>query len=62
MLLPTAHETNPALLILECGMTAMAVASSFAFPRLGGGMFCSRGADVRDGWRKGRGLWLRAWG
>ena len=36
MLLPTAHQTNPALLILECGMAAMAVALSFAFPRLGG--------------------------
>jgi hypothetical protein len=36
MLLPTAHQTNPALLILECGMAAMGVALSFAFPRLGG--------------------------
>jgi len=35
MLLPTAHETNPTLLILECGMTAMAAALSFAFPRMG---------------------------
>ncbi len=39
MLLPTAHETNPTLLILECGMTAMAAALSFAFPRLGGKWF-----------------------
>jgi hypothetical protein len=39
MLLPTAHQTNPTLLILECGMTAMAVALSFALPRLGGKWF-----------------------
>ncbi len=39
MLLPTAHQTNPALLILECGMTAMAGALSFAFPRVGGKWF-----------------------
>ena len=39
MLLPTAHGTNPTLLILECGMTAMAVALSFALPRLGGKWF-----------------------
>jgi hypothetical protein len=39
MLLPTAHESNPALLILECGMTALAAASSFAFPGLGSGLF-----------------------
>ncbi len=45
MLLPNAHQTNPALLILECGMTAMAAALSFAFPRLGG-IVQARGADV----------------
>jgi hypothetical protein len=28
MLLPTAHETNPTLLILECGMTWTAVEKS----------------------------------
>jgi hypothetical protein len=39
MLLPTSHQTNPTLLILECGMTAVAVALSFALPRLGGKWF-----------------------
>jgi hypothetical protein len=39
MLLPTAHQMNPALLILECGMTALGAASAFALPRLGSGWF-----------------------
>jgi len=39
MLLPTANQPNQALLILECGMTAMATALAFAFPRLGGKWF-----------------------
>jgi hypothetical protein len=39
MLLPTANQPNQALLILECGLTAIAVASAFAFPRLGGSLF-----------------------
>jgi hypothetical protein len=39
MLLPNANQVNPTLLILECGMAAIAVASAFAFPRLGGAWF-----------------------
>lgn len=37
-MLPAANQSNPALLILECGMTALAAASAFAFPRLGSGL------------------------
>jgi hypothetical protein len=39
MLLPTANQPNQALLILECGMTAIAAASAFAFPQLGSRWF-----------------------
>ena len=39
MLLPTANQPNQALLILECGLTAIIAASAFAFPRLGSGWF-----------------------
>lgn len=40
MLLPDASTTpNPALLIIECGLTAIALAVSFAWPRLGSGIF-----------------------
>jgi hypothetical protein len=39
MLLPTANQPNQALLILECGLTAIVAASAFAFPRLGGSLF-----------------------
>ncbi len=38
-MLPGANQTNPALLIIECGMTGLAAASAFAFPRLGNGLF-----------------------
>ncbi|MGD0345722.1 MAG: hypothetical protein ABSA85_03145 [Terracidiphilus sp.] len=38
-MLPNAHQSNPTLMILECGMTALAAASAFAFPRLGNGLF-----------------------
>ncbi len=39
MLLPAANAKNPSLLILECGLTAIAVATAFAWPGLGGGWF-----------------------
>ncbi len=39
MLQATVNQSNPALLVLECGMTALAAALAFAFPRLGGGWF-----------------------
>jgi hypothetical protein len=39
MLLPSANQPNTALLVLECGLTGIATASAFAWPRLGGGMF-----------------------
>jgi hypothetical protein len=38
-MLPAANQTNPALLIIECGMTGLAATSAFAFPRLGRGLF-----------------------
>jgi len=38
-MLPGANQTNPALMILECGMTGLAVASAFAFPRIANGLF-----------------------
>ena len=39
MLLPFASTPNPSLLIIECGLTGIAVASSFAWPRLGATVF-----------------------
>lgn len=39
MLLPSAYKTSPALLILECGLTGIAIASAFAWPRLGAEIF-----------------------
>ena len=39
MLLPNASQANHDLLILECGMAALAAASAFAFPRLGSAWF-----------------------
>jgi hypothetical protein len=39
MLLPTANQSSPVMEILECGLTAMAAALAFAFPRLGSGWF-----------------------
>ncbi len=33
---PPAHQQNPSLLILECGLTAIALASAFTWPGLGG--------------------------
>ena len=39
MLLPLASTANPSLLILECGLTGIAIATSFAWPRLGDGVF-----------------------
>ena len=38
-MLPGANQPNPALLIIECGLSAIALASSFAWPRLGAGFF-----------------------
>lgn len=39
MLPPSASESNGALLGIECGLTAIVVAASFAWPRLGAGFF-----------------------
>ncbi len=39
MLLPSANAQNTSLLILECGLPAIAVATAFAWPRLGAGWF-----------------------
>ena len=39
MILPGSSGTNPGLLILECGLTGIAIASAFAWPRLASGMF-----------------------
>jgi len=39
MMLPLASKPNPSLLIIECGLTGIAFASSFAWPRLGDGVF-----------------------
>jgi hypothetical protein len=39
MLLPSASTPNERLLILECGLTGIALASAFAWPRLGAGIF-----------------------
>jgi hypothetical protein len=39
MLLPFANQSNTSLLVLECGLTGIALASSFAWPRLGAGVF-----------------------
>ena len=35
MMLPLASTPNPSLLIIECGLTGIAAASAFAWPRLG---------------------------
>jgi hypothetical protein len=39
MQLPDATTPNPSLLIIECGLTAIVVASAFAWPRLGASGF-----------------------
>ena len=39
MLLPFASTPNPSLLIIECGLTGIAAASAFAWPRLGDSVF-----------------------
>ncbi len=39
MLLPSANQPNTALLVLECGLTGIAIASAFAWPRLGAKVF-----------------------
>ena len=39
MMLPLASTPNPSLLILEFGLTGIAIASAFAWPRLGDGVF-----------------------
>ena len=39
MLLPSANQPNTSLLILECGLTGIAIASAFAWPKLGSGLF-----------------------
>ena len=39
MLLPSANQPNTALLVLECGLTGIAIASAFAWPRLGTKVF-----------------------
>ncbi len=38
-MLPSETQSNPALLILECGMAAIATASAFAWPNIGAGLF-----------------------
>jgi len=38
-MLPSANRPNPAMLIIEFGLTAIAVALAFAWPRLGSGIF-----------------------
>ncbi len=39
MLLPSASTPNQALLEIECGLTGIAIASAFAWPRLGASIF-----------------------
>jgi hypothetical protein len=39
MLPPSAYESNGALLAIECGMTAIATATAFTWPRLGASWF-----------------------
>jgi hypothetical protein len=39
MLPPSGSESNGSLLAIECGLTAIVTASSFAWPRLGAGWF-----------------------
>lgn len=39
MLLPSANQPNHSLLVIECGLTAIAVASAFAWPGLGASGF-----------------------
>jgi hypothetical protein len=39
MLLPSANQPNTSLLVLECGLTGIAIASAFAWPKLGSGLF-----------------------
>ena len=39
MLLPSANATNPSLLIIECGTTAIVIASAFTWPRLASNTF-----------------------
>ena len=41
MLLHPAKQHNPALLIIEFGLTAFAVATAFAWPTAGSGLFTS---------------------
>jgi hypothetical protein len=38
-MLPSATTPNHSLLVIECGLTAIATASAFAWPRLGNGIF-----------------------
>ena len=54
MILPGSSGTNPGLLILECGLTGIAIASAFAWPRLASGMFArTKWAFARLARRKG---------
>ena len=39
MLLPSANQPNTALLVLECGLTRIAIAPAFAWPRPGASLF-----------------------
>lgn len=38
-MLPNAHQPNPSLLIIECGLAAMTFAAAFAWPQLAPGWF-----------------------
>jgi hypothetical protein len=39
MLLPPANQPNTALLVFECGLTRVAIAPAFVWPRLGDSLF-----------------------
>jgi hypothetical protein len=39
MLLPSANQPNPSLLVIESGLAAIVLAAGFAWPRLGAGFF-----------------------
>jgi hypothetical protein len=39
MLLPSANQPNTALPVFECGLTRVAIALAFVWPRLGDSLF-----------------------
>lgn len=39
MLLPSANQSNTALLVFECGLTRVAIAPAFVWPRLDDSLF-----------------------